>query len=950
MKRFMAILLTIAIMISSVVIVSAEDTVLTLNTAKKVSIIVDKETYDNSVVYTFKPTETAWYWFTSSGQSEYADPFAQVYSDSSCSYESQIAIGEDTMIDGNYDLNFKFSAYLTANTTYYVKACAYVYGGVDADTLEYNLLVTKAMTPTSIEINEPSDKYGYVGNSEFLSCSFMPTNAMTTVTWTTSDSSIATVDETGCVNFKKKGTVTITATGAGFTDSITFEVKDVEGIELYDIDEIGYAGESFYFSYRLNPDKVGTNVTWSFGDDSFFVVDETSSVVGTGYCSGTYASDVTGDTTITVTTENGLTDTVNITIKELVEPEAITIDSSISVGLGDDFSVDYALTPSNSKSYTTWTSSNPSVVDCSWVYPEDKYGEGTAYLKAIGAGTTIITVTTENGKTDTIEVTVEEPEYTEISPVQDKSITFEKASDKFLFKFIPEEDGLYVFEATDDTFNSQAVLLNSVLEPIKDDNDSGLGVSFAVGDYLYKGNAYFLEVSSLESTGTISISVRKTYYPSAIEIDETFLEDVRVGDLVRMMYTLEPANSYVDLMWTSSDPTILDFLSDGIFVAYGEGTATITVEASYYANEYDYRVLTDEVEITITAPDSIVLEENKTTSVTTVEGESVLYKFVPNSTGNYVFFSDCQSDVAAKAIFRDGSMISLEESVKRTTDNNFAIVSQLTKGETYYFEVSSEVAATFNICVKQATEVKSFVFSSGEKIADYVGYEETLKFEFTPIDSYSKITLKSSDESVVEVSEGGYIVFVGIGNATITATAENGVTATIQVEVLAPIDLETSKPVNVEIDPEKGIWINYTVSADGSYLLKTEDFNELYWILWDSEGNWIESVSAKYLAKDWKAGDTFSIQIINSNSEKVSDNLRIDMLGDSDSSNKIDTRDLIILKRSLVSGYNVKCNPEAANVNGDAGLTPFDVIYLARFIANNGKPTLATTYSKSAIH
>ena len=139
MKRFMAILLTIAIMISSVVVVSAEDTVLTLNTAKRVSIIVDTETYDNSVVYTFKPTETAWYWFTSSRQSEYADPFAQVYSDSSCSDESQIATGEDTTIDDNYDLNFRFSAYLTANTTYYVKACAYVYGGVDAAVLEYAL-------------------------------------------------------------------------------------------------------------------------------------------------------------------------------------------------------------------------------------------------------------------------------------------------------------------------------------------------------------------------------------------------------------------------------------------------------------------------------------------------------------------------------------------------------------------------------------------------------------------------------------------------------------------------------------------------------------------------------------------------------------------------------------------------------------------------------------------
>lgn len=946
MKRFMAILLTIAIMISSVVIVSAEDTVLTLNTAKKVSIIVDKETYDNSVVYTFKPTETAWYWFTSSGQSEYADPFAQVYSDSSCSYESQIATGEDTTTNGTYDLNFRFSAYLTANTTYYVKACAYVYGGVDADVLEYDLLVTKAAAPTGIEINNPSNKYGYVGNSEFLTYSVTPSDAMTSVTWKTSDESIATIDETGFVQFHKKGTVTITATGAGFTDTITFEVKDAEAIEIDGSDIIGYAGEPFYFTYKLTPDRVDTEVEWSFGDESFFNVEYNSSDIGMGYCVGTYAEDKTGNTTITVTTENGLTDTVNVTIKELVDATAVTIDSSLTVGLGSYFSIDYALTPSNSKTSTTWTSSNPSVVDCSAVYPEDTYGGGAAHLRAIGAGKTTITVTTANGKTDTIEVTVEAPEYIDISPVQDKSITFEAADDVFLFKFTPEEDGLYVFEASDDAFNSQAVLLDSTLEPIKSDNDSGLGVSFAVGDYLYKGNTYFLEVSSLESTGTISISVRKTYYPSAIEIDETFLEDVRVGDQVRMMYTLEPANSYVDLMWKSSDPTILDFLSDGIFVAYGEGTATITVEASYYANEYDYRVLTDEVEITITAPDSIALEENKATSVTTVEGESVLYKFVPNETGNYVFFSDCQSDVAAKAIFRDGSMISLEESAERTTDNNFAIVSQLTKGETYYFEVSSEVAATFNVCVKKATEVKSFIFSSGKTITDYVGYEETLSFEFTPIDSYSKITLKSSDESVVEVYEGGYIVFVGIGKATITATTENGVSATIQIEVLAPIDMETSKPVDVEIDPEKGIWINYTVPSSGSYLLKTEDSNELYWIVWDGEGNWIESVSAKYIARDWKAGDVLSIQIINSNSEKVSDILRVDMLADVDGNGVVNGRDKVTVRRSLVGGYTVTCNENVADLNGDGRISPLDLANISRQMAGGWFDSFASIYGK----
>lgn len=943
MKRALAIILSFAILLSSFMIVSvsvnADDKVLTLNQTKKVSIIVDDNLDDNSVVYTFTPTETAYYWFTSSGQSEFADPFAQVYTDSSCDYNSQIATGEDSTVNGYFNLNFNFCAYLTANETYYVKACAYIYGGVSADVLEYDLLVTKAVAPTGIEINKPSSSYGYVGNFEMLTYSVTPNNAMTAVSWSTSDDSIATVDEAGVVSFHKKGNVTITAKGAGFTDTITLEVKDAEGIDIYGDDIVAYAGEYFYFTYNLTPDKVKTDVEWTFGNESFFKVESTSSEFGQGFCNGTIDSSARGNTTVTVTTANGVTDTANVIIKELVETTGITVDSSMSVELGKYFSIDYTLTPSNSITSTTWTSSNPSVVSCEYAYPEDTYGKGSVGLQAVGAGKTTITVTTANGKTDTIEVTVVEPECTEITTVVDEDLTFENSSDTFYLKFIPEKSDLFVFEASNDAFNSCATLYNGKMEELKSDDNSGIGYGFKLGLELKEGETYYLKVESINSIGTISITVRDADYPSEISVVTSILDDVRVGEQIVLQYSLLPTSSFADITWESDNLNIGNVLSNGTLIAVGEGTFNLTVRASFFHSSVGYTELEDTVEVTVKAPDATELKLEENVSVTTVEDKTELFKFVPEKTGNYVLYSNDESGLGATAVLRDSSMMNLQEKCMQRTDGNFALGTTLMAGETYYFEVSSDVAGTFDMWFVAAKAVEGITILNGSDIKAQVENRFELKYEFSPIGAYENLTWSSSNEDVAFVA-GGYVEFWSQGKATITAETASGKQATINIDVVGNIDIEIGEGIDIEISPSDGFstntsWtVEFTVPYTGTYCIRTEGLSKFVasMVKQDDESLIPVDIAGSNFLVDFVKGERYVLSIHNNSEENLKDVFRMDLLGDVNSDGKVTLLDKTLLRRYLTSDSDTILY--AADINGNGKADPLDSVFYSRYLAD----------------
>jgi len=94
-------------------------------------------------------------------------------------------------------------------------------------------VTVSTIAPTSITLSNSNVALS-VGDTEQITVKVSPTNAVSTVTWSTSDSSVATVSN-GKVTAVGKGTATITATStenANIKDTATVTVKQLESIQI----------------------------------------------------------------------------------------------------------------------------------------------------------------------------------------------------------------------------------------------------------------------------------------------------------------------------------------------------------------------------------------------------------------------------------------------------------------------------------------------------------------------------------------------------------------------------------------------------------------------------------------------------------------------------------------------------------------------------------------------
>jgi uncharacterized protein YjdB len=165
---------------------------------------------------------------------------------------------------------------------------------------------------TAIEINETTQ----------VSETITPWNANDkTVSWSTSDENIATVDATGLVTGVAAGTATITATandGSGVKGTIDITVRTlVTGIQLDALVTSIDVNATTQVSETVTPwEATDKTVTWSTSDANIATVN-TSGLV-TGVAAGT--------ATITATANDGsgISGTIDIT----VEPTAIHSESA----------------------------------------------------------------------------------------------------------------------------------------------------------------------------------------------------------------------------------------------------------------------------------------------------------------------------------------------------------------------------------------------------------------------------------------------------------------------------------------------------------------------------------------------------------------------------------------------------------------------------------------------
>ena len=240
--------------------------------------------------------------------------------------------------------------------------------------------------PTSITLNKTEMTLG-VGQMYTLQTTMTPSDAATYQQWTSSDKTIAVVNDKGRVTGKKVGTVTITVkTTNNYTATCVVTVKKAPTSVALDKTAVTLAvGMKETLTATLTPTDSATYCAWSSSD-------ETVATVTSG---GVVTAKKAGTATITVKTTNDKTATCTVTVKKA--PTAVTLDKTeLSLKVGETYTLKKTLTPLNAYTTYTYTSSKTAVATVT----------SSGKVVAKKAGTAVITVTTHNGKTATCNVTV----------------------------------------------------------------------------------------------------------------------------------------------------------------------------------------------------------------------------------------------------------------------------------------------------------------------------------------------------------------------------------------------------------------------------------------------------------------------------------------------------------------------------------------------------------------
>lgn len=227
------------------------------------------------------------------------------------------------------------------------------------------------------------------GASQQIISMIMPGNATNQkVTWSSSDTSVATVSSSGVVTAVSNGTAVITVTTEDGKKTASCNVivsipVSVTGITL-DRSSLNFtaAGVSQYLTANIVPANASNQLTgWSSSNTSVATVDENGMVTSVG----------NGTAVITAITEDGgKTASCTVTVAIPVKVSGISLDKSQInfTEIGSSQQLTATVSPSNATNKKViWSSNDKSIASVS----------NNGLVTAAGEGTTVITAVTEDG-------------------------------------------------------------------------------------------------------------------------------------------------------------------------------------------------------------------------------------------------------------------------------------------------------------------------------------------------------------------------------------------------------------------------------------------------------------------------------------------------------------------------------------------------------------------------
>lgn len=289
----------------------------------------------------------------------------------------------------------------TSSCKVYFKCSYFIDGYYRTMDFYYTITVKSTnVSVTSVSLSQSSIKMKE-GDTEQLTASVYPTNATNkSVSWSSSDKSVAIVSSNGLVTAKSAGTATITcraADGSGkyATCKVTVEESKVyvTSVTLNKTSASLYVGETTQLSASVSPSSA-TNKSVSWNSDNTSVATVSSSGLVTAKSAGT------ATITCKATDGSGKKATCSITVKEAVKPTSITLNKTkASITEGETLQLTATIDPSDAADKSvTWISDNTAVATV----------DNNGLVTAKTAGTANIIATTSNNLAAVCTVTVEE--------------------------------------------------------------------------------------------------------------------------------------------------------------------------------------------------------------------------------------------------------------------------------------------------------------------------------------------------------------------------------------------------------------------------------------------------------------------------------------------------------------------------------------------------------------
>ena len=586
-----------------------------------------------------------------------------------------------------------------------------------------------------------------LGTVYTLGTSVFPENATDkTLEWSSTDESVATVDEYGKVSSHGLGVCTITVKpkdGAEVSNSciVTVEPRVATSIAFDKTTWRGKVNSTFQITATILPENTtDKKLSWSSSNREVATVDQNGVVTTCGV----------GEANIIATTVNYMWALCKVVVEETPATK-VTIDraalgitgDNLELSVGETRTVTATVEPDNTTDKTLYYESSS---------PKNVKVDTNGRIRALLPGEAIITVRTKDGVSDQIQVSVM-PVLAESIRISFPEMTFEVGDE------IPFHAQVLPSDTSDKT-----VSWTSSDDGVAVVDESGLVRIISVGTAIITVTTSNGLTDKREITVSPTRVTRVTIDRVSLGITGDILE-LYVGETRTVTATVTPANATnKTLTYKSDSPEIVSVDENGNIKAISPGSATIVVSEA--------GGLGDLLSVTVVArmEESVTLNIMKT-KLTIGQTVQLLANVLPtNATDKSVVWSSSDADVAT--VDENGlvTAVSIGTTVITTTSvNGLKAECEVTVAPTPVESVTlSHAAATLN---------------SGETLQ--------LTATLLPEGATDKsVAWSSSDAGVATVDEDGLITPVSVGTAVITATSANGLTAKCSVTV-APTIVES---------------------------------------------------------------------------------------------------------------------------------------------------------------